>query len=168
MTNDTPDNLKIVKATDSDLKPICNLHAAAFPSASESKLVEAITRNGDDALSLMAISNNKLVGHILFSHMKADFKAVALAPVSTDADYQRKGIAAKLINDGLLLLKEEGIDGVFVLGDPAYYTRFGFSVEAAQQFKTPYDGPYMMFLNLSGNKILKTQSVEYADAFSEL
>ena len=38
---------------------------------------------------------------------------------------------------------------MFVLGNPAYYTRFGFALDAAQPFTCVYAGPYFMALRLA-------------------
>ena len=71
------------------------------------------------------------VGHILFSRVtianaSAAFNGVGLAPVAVLPKFQRQGIGSKLIRDGLERCRQAGYDAVVVLGDPAYYSRFGF------------------------------------------
>ena len=77
---------------------------------------------------------------------------------------QRQGIAAQLIEEGVKQAKAGGWEGIFVLGDPAYYERFGFSVSAAEKFKSPYAGPYLMLLILNEDSLIswsgRTELVE--------
>ena len=63
--------------------------------------------------------------------------------------FAKRGIGRRLIEEGHRLLREKGEKLVFVVGDPAYYTRFGFSLAEAAKFRTPYDGPYLMSLKLA-------------------
>ena len=62
-----------------------------------------------------------------------------------------------------------GEEVVFVLGEPAYYTRFGFSAEAAAPFASPYAGPYFMALWLRPPPAAPASgSAAYAPAFGAL
>ena len=95
------------------------------------------------------------------------FSASGLAPVSVLPAHQKNGIGSALIKKGVEELKAKSIDACFLLGDPAYYGRFGFSVEAATPFASPYAGPYFQMLNLSG-KELTPCAVAYASSFEEV
>jgi putative acetyltransferase len=100
--------------------------------------------------------------------MKAPFAALGLAPVAVAEDWRRRGIAARLIERGLTKAREEGWDAVFVLGEPRYYSRFGFSAGLAAGFSSPYAGPRFMALALQDKLPSWVGSVDYAPAFSAL
>ena len=129
-----------------DRDAIHNLHAASFPTQAEAILVDRLREAGDIAISLVAEEESRIIGHVLFSPMTAPFRALGLAPVAVAEGSRRRGIAAQLIAEGLARAKTTGWEGVFVLGEPRYYGRFGFSVEAAAGFASPYAGPYFMAL----------------------
>ncbi|EKS7767018.1 N-acetyltransferase [Edwardsiella piscicida] len=80
-------------------------------------------------LSLVAEDDSGIIGHLAYSSVKIDGITTrwhALAPISVSPSRQRQGIGSKMIEQSILLLKERNIDGLVVLGDPEYYSRFGF------------------------------------------
>jgi putative acetyltransferase len=151
-----------------DRQAIRDLHAACFPTVAEADLVERLHDAGDIAISLVAEEEGRSVGHALFSPVTAPFRALGLAPVAVAEGSRRQGIAARLIEQGLARAKEAGWEGVFVLGEPRYYERFGFSVESAAGFASPYAGPYFMALALQGALPHHAGRVDYAPAFATL
>jgi putative acetyltransferase len=76
--------------------------------------------------------------------------AVSVAPVAVARDHRRQGVAEALIQAGLEQLESAGIVLCFVLGEPAYYGQFGFHVDYARNFASPYAGDYLMALPLQG------------------
>lgn len=149
------------------------LLCAAFPTAFEADLVDRLRADGAAEIALvaterLAAEGARLVGHVLFSRLDAPMRALALAPVAVSADYRGKGIAARLIEAGLIEARRRGWDGVFVLGDPAYYARFGFTAAAAAPFTSPYAGPFFMALPLGEGAWLASGSVTHAPAFAAL
>ncbi|WP_051548254.1 GNAT family N-acetyltransferase [Sneathiella glossodoripedis] len=80
---------------------VLSLHRLCFPTDSEARLVEQLHLDGDASLSLAATVSETLIGHVLFSQMKAPFRALALAPVAVTPEYRCRGIAAKLIETGI-------------------------------------------------------------------
>ena len=65
--------------------------------------------------------------------------------------------------------KTDRWQSVFVVGDPAYCTRFGFDVALAEKFETPYPKPYVMALELSADALNERQgAVIYPPPFLEL
>ena len=101
--------------------------------------------------------------------MRAPFKALGLGPVSVVSDMRRQGVAAQLVKHGIARARAEGWDAIFVLGSPAYYSRFGFSADAASGFVSPFAGPHLMILAL-GDAGLAPRSgrIDYAPAFAAL
>lgn len=80
-------------------------------------------------ISLIALDQHSIVGHIAFSPITidgTDQQWFALAPVAVLPSHQNQGIGTQLIEAGLALLKERNADGCVVLGEPDYYQRFGF------------------------------------------
>lgn len=95
-------------------------------------------------LSLIAEQNNQIIGHVLFTPVKIENSkeqnGYILAPLAVSTSLQRSGIGKQLIKTGLDMLKEQGVEYVLVLGDPAYYSLSGFHTD--HQIKPPYDLPY--------------------------
>jgi putative acetyltransferase len=146
---------------------IRRLLVEAFPTPAEADLVERLRREGDARIALVAVEQDRILGHALFSAMSAPFPSLGLAPVAVVPDRRRQGIAAALIEEGIRRSREAGFAAVFVLGDPAYYGRFGFRSDAAAGFASPFAGPALMALDLNGAGLpLRTGPVAYAPAFS--
>jgi putative acetyltransferase len=130
------------------------LHCAAFGSGDEGDLVDALRDQGAVILSLVATEQEHIVGHVLYSRLTIDGQDVgasALAPISVDPSRRRRGIGTRLIEEAHRRLCARGESLIFVLGEPGYYARFGFTTETARPFRTPYDGEYMQALRLSAD-----------------
>jgi len=160
--------VRIRGETPGDIRPIHDLVTAAFGRDEESRLVDRLRADGDAAISLVACEGDELVGHILFSPMRAPFRALGLAPVSVLPRRQRSGIGSALIRAGLARAEAERWQGVFVLGEPAFYRRFGFDPDLAAGFDCPYAGPYLMATALGGRLPAANGRLAYAPAFAAL
>lgn len=93
-------------------------------------------------LSLVAHWGDDLVGHIAFTACRIDgapATAALLGPLAVAPGAQRKGVGSALVTAGLSRMAVGGVARVFVLGDPAYYGRFGFETET--QTAPPYRLP---------------------------
>jgi putative acetyltransferase len=147
------------------------IYSAAFGQLAEADLVRDMHDDGDLILSLIAYDGEP-AGHIAYSrlilHETPSMKAAVLAPLAVAPSFQRKGIGAALIQEGLTRLTDQSYDLVLVLGEPHYYGRFGFVPRLAERLKTPYDGPYLQALALSDKGKDAHGSVSYAQAFVEL
>jgi len=151
-----------------ELPAIRGVVEAAFGQRQEADLVDRLRADGDGVLSLVAVDGGKVVGHVLFSEMTAPFRALALAPVSVVPERQRSGIGSRLIRAGLSRAEEDGWVGVFVLGEPDYYGRFGFDAVRARGFESPYAGPYLMVRALGRELPVTTGTIGHAPAFASL
>lgn len=127
----------------------------AFGQTNEAKLVEAIrnSQNFIPELSIVAIEEGHLLGHILFSPIVIEaqgqtFSALALAPLAVIPTRQREGIGTELVQFGLSKCRELNHNLVVVLGHPSYYPRFGF--QTANQFgiRAPFLVPDEAFMVL--------------------
>ena len=158
----------IIRAEQSDDRvAIHALVAEAFGRPQEALLVDALRRAGDLTISRVAEIVGEVCGHVALSRLKSPERALALAPVAVAAPRRRQGIGAALIRDGLREAERLGLAMVFVLGNPAYYSHMGFSVDAAASFPCRYSGPYFMALRLTGGAIAPA-TVAFADAFDTL
>ena len=154
---------------DIDHASVRRLHLGAFETPAEADLVEHLRRDGSAVVSLVAVEGNDVIGHAMFSEMSAPFKALGLAPVAVLAGRRRQGVASKLIEEGVELAAAGPWQAVFVLGEPPFYQRFGFSPEAARGFDSPYSGPYFMVRPLSASGLpSRSGQVQYAPAFARL
>lgn len=151
----------------SDRAAIHRLHVRAFGRPDEAGLVDRLRADGDTVISLVGHVDGELAGHVLFSRMDAPVPALGLAPVSVDLHHRRQGLAARLIHTGIGCARRQGWAGIFVLGEPDYYARFGFSRAAAEAFSCAYTGEYFMALALSA-RFPRRGHVAYAPAFSAL
>ena len=153
--------------TADDLPEIRALLRQSFPGEEESVLVERLHEEGDAEIALIAKHEGNICGYVVFSKMSAPFRALGLGPVAVREDWRRRGIAAKLIHEGLLKAGEMEFDGVFVLGEPNYYQRFGFRPDHAASFESEFAGPYLMAVSLKPDGLpAQSGKVEYAPAFA--
>ena len=80
---------------------------------------------------MVAEENGKLIGHIMLTKTYVindgnKFETLLLAPISVALEYRNQGVGSNLIKESFRLAKEMGYTSVFLVGDPAYYHRFGF------------------------------------------
>ncbi len=135
--------------TPADAAAVRRVVGAAFGQEEEADLVDALRASGDAVIALVAEDDGEVVGHIMFSKLQAPKRCVALAPVAVTPARQRQGIGSRLVRAGLARARRDGWRAAFVVGEPDYYGRFGFSAAAADGFETPYPKPYFMALALA-------------------
>jgi putative acetyltransferase len=150
-----------------DRPAISEVVQTAFGRMAEAQLVEQLRAEGDSMISLVAVEQAQIIGHVMLSKMRAPFKALGLGPVSVRPNCQQSGVASALIREALRQARSEGWDAVFVLGDPSYYRRFGFDPEPAADFTCLYAGPHLMVLSMR-NGLPRTGTIDYASAFDAL
>lgn len=160
--------MQIRPETPADHAAIRAVITAAFARADEADLVEQLRHDGDAAISLVAEADGVLSGHVLLSPMTAPFAALGLAPLSVLPAHQRQGVGNALMHAAIDAARATGAAAIFLLGDPAYYRRFGFSTEAAKPFASPYAGPHFMALPLVDPLPATHGAVAYAAAFGGL
>ncbi|MGE3248148.1 MAG: GNAT family N-acetyltransferase [Beijerinckiaceae bacterium] len=136
------DTVAIRPCLPADSAALETLYAAAFPDEDLLPLLRRLLHQQHGELCLVAVADGEPVGHIVFSTCRvtgcAD-KAALLGPLAVAPTLQRRGIGGALVRAGLGRLKNDGVVRVFVLGDPAYYRRFGFAPESG--VSTPYPIP---------------------------
>ncbi|MGE5611300.1 MAG: GNAT family N-acetyltransferase [Bacillota bacterium] len=120
--------------TPADYDAIRTILIAAFAHhpyshQTEHLIVEALRAANALTLALVAEVDGQVVGHVAFSSVKINGKDCmwfALGPVAVSPNFQRQGIGQALIKQGLQSLRNLGAQGCVLVGDPAYYCRFGF------------------------------------------
>lgn len=129
--------MKIRSEVAADGAAISTLITAAFLQAehsggNEARIVDALREASGLTISLVATEDEKIVGHVAFSPVTIDGRSkgwFGLGPVAVIPGRQRTGIGTALIEAGLSQLRVEGARGCVVLGEPAYYSRFGFTAD---------------------------------------
>jgi putative acetyltransferase len=113
-----------------DIPEIRAVHTAAFGTPAEAGLVDALRATGAwiPSLSIVAVAEGRIVAHVLLSRIvlateTGDVPALALGPVGVLPAFQKQGYGSAAIRHALDRRDDQL---VIVLGDPAYYRRFGF------------------------------------------
>jgi predicted N-acetyltransferase YhbS len=139
--------VQIRVSRDPERDAILAVHRSAFGDDEGpviARLVEEMLDDptGEPILSLVAELNDAIVGHVLFSSAEIEpskqASARILAPLAVTRDHHDQGIGSHLVQDGFQRLSEAGVELVFVLGYPDYYSRFGFVPAGALGFQAPY------------------------------
>jgi putative acetyltransferase len=164
--------IEIREAVAADAATIRAVHEAAFDTDMEARLIERLEADGDMRLSLVALREARCVGSLILSAMRAEadgeaFRAIALGPIAVRPECQKTGVGSALMEAAIAWARDRNYAAILLLGDPNYYGRFGFSVEKAQPFASPYLSEYWQLLPLTGDFVLpKSASAAYADAFA--
>ena len=138
-------NVIISEETEKDRKNVCNIIKDAFAFAQHSdgdehNLVERL--RGSEVfipkLSLVAVLNNEVVGYVLFTKLEvAKTTQLALAPLAVAPKFQKRGIGSLLVETGHKKAMEMGFEYSIVLGNPGYYSRFGYRPSDEFNIKCP-------------------------------
>ena len=137
---------------------------AEHSSGTEARIVDALRSAGALAVSLVAVDGG-VIGHAAFSPVMIDGRDIGwfgLGPVAVLPDRQGRGIGAALIEAGLAQLREMGASGCVVLGEPAFYARFGFRAEPGLRYPGP-PSEYFQALGFRGQ--VPAGEVAYHPAF---
>jgi putative acetyltransferase len=124
--------LEIRESRPCDGTGIEQLYVDTFPNEDLLPLVRELQGFGKGVISLVGIREKIIVGHISFTfcHVEGGKNKVALlGPLAVTPPLHKQGIGSKLVQMGFKHLENSKIGYVFVLGDPTYYSRFGFKAE---------------------------------------
>ncbi|MER6917100.1 N-acetyltransferase [Streptomyces sp. NPDC000594] len=160
--------------TPEDIPAIHALNAAAFATAAEADLVDALRADPDawiDGLSLVARApDGTLVGHALLTRCRigtGGAPALALAPCAVLPSHQGQGAGSAVIRAALEAARDQGESLVVVLGHADYYPRFGFEPASRWGIRAPFTVPdeAMMALVLDSDRPVPSGVIHYAAAF---
>ena len=155
------------------------VHLQAFEDRrEEALLVELLHTASAAVVSLVAAADpeGRVVGHILFSPVQVDGRGsdpqimVGLAPVGVLPEYQGGGIGSRLIREGLDACRKAGYSAAVVLGEPGYYTRFGFERASGKGLGNEYwvDEYFMVVELINGTLDSASGTVRYRQEFREI
>ncbi len=132
--------------TTEDKAAIRHVNQEAFNQKDEAEIIKKLRERGVLLLSLVAVQDDVLVGHIAFSPVEiasenSSFEAITLAPMAVLPAYQNKGIGSQLVLTSINECRRLGYELVVVLGHPNYYPRFGFTPAKPKGIKCEFEVP---------------------------
>ena len=139
--------------------------AASHSDGTEPLIVDALRSAQALTISLVAVEDGVIVGHVAVSPVAAESGAqgwFGLGPVSVHPDWQGRGIGKALIGEALERLRRSSAAGCVVVGEPDYYGRFGFEHDPAAHYRD-IPPPYLQMLSFRGPRL--RGAVEYHPAF---
>jgi putative acetyltransferase len=151
----------------------------AFGRQNEADLVDALREKAGPYISIVAIVDDEVVGHIFFSPVSIEsiesgddsFAAMGLAPMAVLPAHQGQGIGSQLVREGLRESQRLGYDIVVVLGHPNYYRRFGFVPAGLKGLRSEYDvadGVFMVAELIPGALEGRRGLVKYHSEFGKV
>lgn len=158
--------------TAADAAAIRHVHLTAFPTSAEADLVERLRADGKAVIALVAQDGESIVGHVLFSPLTLEPLAgtvgLGLGPLAVLPDHEKHGVGRRLIQNGLAASRQWGAGFVVVIGDPPYYTRFGFEAAEKYGLRSGFEAgnAFMVFKLESGALPPPGTLVKYAPEFS--
>ena len=142
-------SIEIREERGEDIAAIRDVNNRAFNQDHEGRIVDALRSSGAALLSLVAIAEGQVVGHIMYSPITVDeVTGAALGPMAVAPEHQGQGIGSKLVETGNLKLKDEGWPFVIVLGHANFYPRFGFKPARTFGITCEWDVPEDVFMML--------------------
>jgi len=137
---------------DEDYAAIDAVNVSAFETHLEADLVNALRENISPIISLVAIVDEEIVGHIVFSPAELpehpECKVMALGPMAVAVQRQNIGIGSALVRRGIDECKLAGYAAVVVLGHPSFYPRFGFLRASSFEISSEYNVADEVFMAL--------------------
>ncbi len=139
------------RATLEDRPSISALYLSAFPENERERVARLAADllaedTAPETVSLIAEIDSVCAGHIALSPVSIegdpDWCGYILAPLAVAPAQQGNGVGSALVDTGLAQLAQSGASTVLVYGDPKFYSRFGFSAEAAESFLPPHKLEY--------------------------
>jgi putative acetyltransferase len=142
--------MRVRSEVEADRVAVHALNCAAFATSAEATLVDALRGKRSAIISLVAVVDGEVVGHIMFSAVtlaeQPAAKLAGLAPMAVLPEHQGTGIGSALVREGLKHCKESGYQAVVVVGHPEYYPRFGFVPADDYDIRCEYDVPRDAFM----------------------
>jgi len=135
----------IQEETEQNLQGIRLVHRLAFQRDDEAEVVDRLRENCPVFISLVAKIGDKVIGHVLFTPARLiqnqgwSIEGLGLAPLAVLPEYQIQGVGTGLCVEGLTRAALSEFPFVVVLGDSAYYPRFGFKKASTFGIRCAYE-----------------------------
>jgi putative acetyltransferase len=159
-----------------DIVSVRALNEKVFGQPTEAAIVDSIRATCPDAVSLVAVDDSQIVGHIFFSPVfvsgeRGTIQGMGLAPMAVLPERQRQGVGSKLVQAGIDVIRERNCPLIIVLGHPEYYPRFGFVPASLHGLSCQWDGvPDEAFMALILDEATMTNvsgTIRYRDEFDQ-
>ncbi|MCB1451198.1 MAG: N-acetyltransferase [Nitratireductor sp.] len=161
--------LTIRESADDDASAIVTVQSEAFGRKDEADLSLQLISAPPHTISLVAECNGDIAGHVLLTEIGAPVRAMALAPLAVLPKFREMQVGSILVKAAIEKAKAAGYEAIFVLGDNAYYERFGFVSNKADPFDIKWQGPHFMALELHEGALGgKSGKLHYPEAFFAL
>jgi putative acetyltransferase len=157
-----------------DAAAVQRVHLGAFPTGAEAEVVERLRASGKAEVSLVAEVDGCIIAHIVFSRVTFDpprkIIAYALGPMAVIPGYERHAVGRRLVQNGLAECHARDACMVVVVGDFAYYSRFGFERAGRYGLRSEFDttGSLMVFMLDAVEHPPPSTRVKYAAEFDAL
>lgn len=156
---------------DVDQPRVFDVVRAAFRTDKEARLVNLTRERQHNRISLVAEADRLVIGYVLATPLSfrptVPLNCLAIGPLAVFPDWQCKGVGSNLMEGVIQRARDEGVDALFLLGDPDYYPRFGF---AATHIDNEYGATdAFMALELRPGCLHDVRALAiYVDEFSEV
>jgi putative acetyltransferase len=167
--------MEIRPEREQDQAAVYRLNSAAFATDAEARLVDSLRKLASPIVSLVAIVNNRVTGHILFSPVQhsenKDALVMGLAPMAVAEAARNQGIGSALVAAGIAACARLGAGAIVVLGHPGYYPRFGFTPASDYGLECEYDVPDEAFMAMELTPQFlasKPGTIKYHECFADL
>jgi putative acetyltransferase len=160
--------------TPANFDAIRRVHMDAFGRPAEANLVDVLRRHGQVVIALTAEVDGEVAGHAVLTPVTIiptvpGLRMLGLGPVAVLSPFRRQGIGVMLIREAIAQACADGWQAISVLGDPDYYTRFGFvparEVRLKCEFRVPAES-FMVLELLPGTLEAVHGVVRYQPEFS--
>lgn len=170
-------SVRIRREGEGDSRAIWHVHSQAFDGDLEARLVDKLRDADRVILSLVAVVEGQVVGHVLFSPVTVEphpgeSRWAVLGPIGVLPAHQGQGIGSRLVREGLAGCRSRGFEAVILLGAPGYYSRFGFVRASDFGLTSEYgSGPEFQAVELTKGALSpsgETRLVRFAPEFEEV
>jgi putative acetyltransferase len=166
----------IRKESSDDIRQVRSVNDVAFGQPTEGRIVDRLRGVDDEAVSLVANFDGKVIGHIFFSSVLVEselgpIKGMGLAPMAVMPRHQREGVGSRLVTEGLKEVRKKDHPFVVVVGHETYYPRFGFRPASEHELKCQWedvpDGAFMAIIYDEVRMKGVSGTVYYREEFNE-